>query len=42
MKQLLKTEDFRSPLKYKNNFTIDNTNISAVMVAKIIKEKFNL
>ena len=42
MKKAFETEDFVTPIKHKNNITIDNTNIPAKKVAQMIKKHFNL
>jgi deoxyadenosine/deoxycytidine kinase len=38
----LEAFDFETPAPFKNNLTIDNTNISAKKVAKMIKDHFRL
>ena len=42
MKENLATNDFITPIKHKNNITINNTNLSAKKVAQMIKQHFDL
>lgn len=42
MKWMLKIRDYKTSLPIKNNLIINNTRISAIRTAKIIKDHFNL
>ena len=42
MKKLMKKEDFKTPVPFKNNFIIDTTKNSPKKVAKMIKDHFSL
>lgn len=42
LRELMKREDMYTPADFKNNFIVDNTNITPKKVAKMIKENFML